>query len=172
MMSEAERRLQRCCFTGHRPEKLHIDEATITQGLRLAIERSIADGFLTYISGMSRGVDIWAAEQVLLCRRRDQRIHLICALPHPDFETRWGPMWQKRYRDILQQADWIETVCGVYSRESYQIRNEWMVNHCSRIIAVYHGEKGGTKNTLEYTLAHNTEILYVHDAKLLSKGVV
>ena len=33
---------------------------------------------------------------------------------------------------------------------SYQIRNEWMVDHSARVIAVYNDEPGGTRNTIQY----------------------
>lgn len=28
--------------------------------------------------------------------------------------------------------------------------NEWMVDHVSRVIAVYNGQPSGTRNTIEY----------------------
>ena len=64
-MSEVEKRRKRCCFTGHRPEKLKCDEATIKSALSCGIDAAIQDGYRTFISGMTRGVDIWAAELVL-----------------------------------------------------------------------------------------------------------
>ncbi len=33
---------------------------------------------------------------------------------------------------------------------AYQRRNEWMVDHSGRVIAVYTGERGGTRNTIAY----------------------
>ena len=32
----------------------------------------------------------------------------------------------------------------------YQVRNEWMVNHSNLVIAVFNGQKSGTKNTVDY----------------------
>ncbi|MDY5774050.1 MAG: hypothetical protein SPK32_11530, partial [Bacteroidaceae bacterium] len=37
-----------------------------------------------------------------------------------------------------------------YSRGCFQIRNEWMVDRSARVIAVYNGEAGGTRNTIAY----------------------
>lgn len=58
MPSESELRIHRCCFTGHRPEKLHDPESVIIAGLEREIRAAIEDGFQTFISGMARGVDI------------------------------------------------------------------------------------------------------------------
>ena len=93
-MSEAEKRKHRLCFTGHRPEKLHCGEATVCAILEGSIDAAIADGFVTFITGMARGVDIWAAEIVLARKATNPEIRLICALPHPDFEKRWSAYWQ------------------------------------------------------------------------------
>ena len=61
-MTEAEKRLHRVCFTGHRPEKLTRFEWLIKRDLEKEIRQAIADGMNVFISGMSRGVDIWAAQ--------------------------------------------------------------------------------------------------------------
>ena len=49
-------RLHRCCFTGHRPEKLFLIDSEIIKALEKAISKAVADGFTTFISGMARGV--------------------------------------------------------------------------------------------------------------------
>lgn len=158
---ESEKRKQRCCFTGHRPEKLSIKESEIKAALAPAIEAAIAAGKLTFISGMSRGVDIWAAELVLQYRKVDPSIHLICALPYPDFEKRWSVQWQQRYREILQRADLTRTISASFSMSSYQIRNEWMVDRSTLVIAVFNGESGGTMNTIKYAKAHDVKVVMV-----------
>ena len=159
-MGEQEKRLHRCCFTGHRPEKLLHDEAFYLEALHRAIHDAIEAGYSTFITGMARGVDIWAAELVLSFRRTNPDIHLICALPHPGFEQRWAMTWQRRYRAILEAADLTRIICPSFSMGSYQVRNEWMVDHSSLVIAVYNGEAGGTRNTLEYAKQQGVNIQY------------
>jgi len=160
MASETELRKYRCCFTGHRPEKLHKPEEQIKKDLEVAILQAVDDGFVTFISGMARGVDIWAAEIVLRLRESNPAIHLVAASPYRGFESRWSADWQSRYNAILQQADLVRFVCPGYSRDCFQRRNEWMVDRSSRVIAVYNGEPGGTRNTIEYALQHHIQIYY------------
>lgn len=52
----------------------------------------------------------------------------------------------------------MKYICPGYSRSCFQTRNEWMVNHSARVIAVYNGERGGTKNTIDYANSNNKEI--------------
>ena len=157
-MTEAEKRKHRLCFTGHRPNKLHSDEGTVCAILEGSIDAAIRDGFVTFITGMAQGVDIWAAEIVLARKAVKPEIRLICALPHPDFEKRWSAQWQARYTAILQQADLVNTICPTFSWESYQIRNEWMVDHSARVIAIYNGASGGTANTIRYAEKNGVEV--------------
>jgi len=55
--TEAELRLHRCAFAGHRPERIRGMEAEIISGLRKEILAAIEDGYTTFITGCSRGVD-------------------------------------------------------------------------------------------------------------------
>ena len=152
-------RLHRCCFTGHRPEKLNVPEALICQKLEKEIRQAIADGFGVFITGMARGVDIWAAEIVLRLRGEGQPIRLICASPYRGFECRWSADWQRRYNDVMAAADLVRFICPGYSRSCFQTRNEWMVDHSARVIAVFNGEPGGTKNTIDYAFCSGIQIV-------------
>ena len=160
-MTQQELKLHRCCFTGHRPEKLLLIDSEIIKELEKEICRAVADGFTTFISGMARGVDIWAAEIVLKPPKKNKQIHLICASPYEGFETRWSADWQKRYRKIMKKADYVKFVSPSYSPACFQIRNEYMVNHSNRVIAVYNGEAGGTRNTLNYAKKKGIEIIVI-----------
>lgn len=149
-MTEKELRKHRCCFTGHRPEKLSIPENKLAELLEAEIRRAIDRGFTTYITGMAKGTDLIAGEIVLRLREQDTRLKLICALPHPGFGLHWGGGWTERFQRVLAAADLARCICPNFSYASYQTRNEWMVNHSSLVIGVFNGERGGTKNTLDY----------------------
>ena len=149
-MTEFEKRRHRVCFTGHRPEKLTRSEETIRKDLEIQICQAVADGLNVFITGMARGVDIWAAQIVLMLRYEGYDVKLMCACPYDGFECGWSQEWQKQSREILTVADFVKYVCGGYSRSCFQIRNEWMVNHSARVIAVFNGENSGTKNMIDY----------------------
>ena len=158
VISEEEKRKHRCCFTGHRPEKLGISEVELRKGLEVAIDEAIQEGFCTFISGMSRGTDLWAASIVLKRKQNRSDIHLICAVPHPDFEIRWRKEWQELYHRVLAAADLICTISPAYSVDCYQRRNCWMVNHSARVIAAFNGSPGGTLNTIQYAQQRAIEV--------------
>ena len=161
-MTEAEKRIHRCCFTGHRPEKMAMTENQAVKELEIAIRQAIDDGFRVFISGMAPGVDIWAAEIVLRLRDIEKLpIKLIAANPHPNFINRW-PEWKKRYTAVIEAADLTRDICGEYKRGVYQIRNEWMVDHSARVIAILNGTASGTKNTVDYANRKNVLVVNVY----------
>ena len=149
-LNEAELRKHRCCFTGHRPEKLMASESVIKAALAGEIDLAIRDGFTTFISGVARGVDLWAAELVLDRRAGNPAIKLICASPYKGFERRWSAEWQSLYTSVMARADLIRFIGSGHTRSIYQTRNEWMVDRSARVIAVFNGESGGTMNTIQY----------------------
>lgn len=149
-------RLHRCCFTGHRPQKLRRSEKEIIADLESAIQQVITDGYTTFITGMAYGVDIWAGQIVVRLRKHNPALHLIAAVPFRGFEDRWSTDWKRAYQELLEQANLVKYICPGYNAGAYQRRNEWMVDHSSRVIAVFNGEPSGTKNTIEY--AHKNEV--------------
>ena len=163
MPTENELRLHRCCFTGHRPEKLNEPDDVVIVALESAIRQAVADGFVTFISGMARGTDIWAAEIVLRLKREGHPLHLICASPFDGFDQSWGADWRRRYAAVMADADLVKFICPHYSRACFQIRNEWMVDRSARVIAVYNGESGGTRNTINYAARRNVGVVNVLD---------
>ena len=161
MPSEAEKRLHRCCLAGHRPEKLDRPENEVKEWLRRQISDAIAAGYRTFISGMEPGTDILAAQIVREKKEKDPSLHLICAVPWPDYEKEWNFIWQVQYRFLLEKADLVKYFLksGTGENDIYRRRREWTVNHCSRLIAYCNGTPGGTWDTIEYAVRAGTEIV-------------
>ncbi len=149
------------CFTGHRPEKLNMTEKEVKILLEKAIKVAIKDGFYTFISGMARGVDMWAGEIVLSLKKNNPNLQLICVPPYEGFERRWDMSEQMLYHYILDNANCTEFVCKHYSRACFQIRNVYMVDRSKRVIAAYNGLKGGTENTITYAKRKKVEVINI-----------
>lgn len=159
LLSEAELRSHRCAFTGHRPEKITGLEGKIIVELRKEILKAIDDGYTTFITGMSRGVDLWAADIVIHLRRNNRSLKLIGVIPFEGFETGWTVDWKKHYSLVRKELDWIHVIAPQYQKDAYQVRNEFMVDHSSRILAVYNGVPGGTQNTILYAQSKKVPVI-------------
>ena len=107
------------------------------------------------ITGMALGTDSLVAQ---ICV--EMKIPFIAAVPFNGQETMWRPVDQLVYNDLLKQAQKVVVVCdGTYAGWKMQERNKWIVNHSDEMLFVYKmGEKGGTKNCLDYAELINKPI--------------
>lgn len=159
-----------CAYTGYRPHKLpfgddesHPDCERLKQRLFCETLRLTREGTCIFISGMARGVDIWAAEIVLQLREAlpFREIQLWLAIPYDRQAVAWNAKEQARYKSILEQADRVEYISYNYYNGCLQKRNRWMVDQSTHLIAVYNGQPGGTKSTLEYARRKGLDITVI-----------
>ena len=148
-----------CAFTGYRPHKLphkgdesHPDCIWIKQRLVRDICLHLDMGIRIFLSGVALGVDQWAAESVLLAKqlRPDDGIQLWCAVPYARQAAAWSAQEQERYRAILAKADRVDLLSERYYDGCLLARNRYMIDRATHLIAVYDGQKGGTKYTVDY----------------------
>lgn len=155
------------CFTGHRPHKLSgFGETDLTKKVRNRlsdiISALLAAGVTHFISGGALGVDQWAAEEVL---RQGGR--LLIARPFPSQDRKWPDEARRYYADLLNRAHAVVDVSpDPYSAEKMQIRNQWMVDHSSTVVAVWDGSPSGTGNCVQYAKQTGKRIIVINPKKL------
>ena len=157
-----------CCFTGHRPEKCIGSEEVIRAMLLKEIQNAIHDGFDTFITGMANGVDTWAAEEVLKIKEDNNEIKLVCAVPFKEVEKKRTVEEQKLFQRILNKSEETTYICPKQTRWCFYARDKWMVNHSTRVIAVFNGTHGGTEYTINYANKKEREVILLNDAEGLS----
>jgi uncharacterized phage-like protein YoqJ len=135
--------------TGHRPDKIggYEWEAPQRVWVRQQIKQALIELRPTKgISGMALGVD---QDFAYVCTTLG--ILFTAALPFVGQESRWPAHSQKFYDWLLERADDVVVVSpGDYAPWKMQRRNEWMVNHCDILLAVWDGSDGGTGNCVKY----------------------
>ncbi len=137
------------CFTGHRllsKEEL----ALIDEKLFGILEELYEDGFRHFITGGAIGFDTIAAEAVLKLKEKKGDATLHIAIPCPNQTELWHKKEKEKYFEILEKADSHETICEHYFNGCMQIRNRYMVDNSSALVAFYRGTKGGTGSTYKY----------------------
>ncbi len=136
-------------FTGHRPDKLGNWNPThpVVDRVRSTIRAALETYRPLYaISGMALGVDQWAAEICL-----ELGVPFVAALPCDAMDAMWQSLYRLRLRELLKKAAEVVVVSpGPYAAWKMQKRNEWMVDHCNKLLAVHDGSRGGTWNCLAY----------------------
>lgn len=152
-------------FSGHRPDKLggyktpNKTYNKVCEQLELVLKQLKPE---KAISGMCVGVDQWAAQICI-----DLKIPFIAAVPFVNQECKWPESSQKTYKQLLSRADEIVIVSeGPYAAYKMQIRNQWMVNKCDTLIAVFNGGLGGTYNCVQFAIRQNKKIIRIDPTKL------
>ena len=157
-----------CAFTGYRPEKLPwMDDesdprcADLKRRLRAAIEDACRAEMEHFLCGMARGCDLYFGELVLDMKRDWPDITLEAAVPCPTQADGWRAEERARWQKLLDGCDYETMVQNQYSPGCMMRRNRYMVDHASMLIAVYDGQAGGTRSTVEYALRRRLPVVYV-----------
>lgn len=158
--------------TGHRPNKLWGYDYNDPHYIKLLAKlREIVissincnkEEPLEIISGMALGVDTLFAVLALELKSEGYNVKLVCAIPFKGQESKWIKESQKLYNDILDKADEVVCVCGEgYSAYKMQKRNEYMVNRCDFLIAVWDKSEGGTANCVRYANRKIKDVVYIN----------
>jgi uncharacterized phage-like protein YoqJ len=163
------------CFTGHRPLKLggYNENNPLTEKVKVVLAQKILEqyelGEREFICGGALGVDTWAAEILYDFKPHFSDIRVTIAVPCKDQDCKWPETSRRRYREMLLKADKVFFV----TETTYEVnpkcmdkRNEWMVDHSQKVIAVWDGSPGGTGNCVRYAKFHQKEIININPLKL------
>lgn len=155
-MTFLENRPLTVCFTGHRTEKfldapLHSEKVTLC-AVKTLLTLMTADayerGARFFITGMARGVDLWAGEILLYMKRFLPDVHIIAAVPHPDHEKRFHGSEEQLLSSIADAADAVVCTSPGYTKWCFLRRNDYMLAHSSALLGVLHENAGGTAYTI------------------------
>ncbi len=86
-----------------------------------------------------------------------------CAIPCLNQTYRWSEKNKNEYESILKQADIVTYVSKTYYFNGCMAkRNKYIVDKSSRLIAVFSGAEGGTKQTIEMAKEKNLDIVIIN----------
>lgn len=140
-------------FTGHRPKLLPWGDneadprcIALKKELAVQIEREYERGARYFLSGMAEGVDMYAAELVLLLSQRLEGIKLIAVFPY-------GSGNSVRQRRAAAAAERVVSLSPRYVTGCMAARDRFLVKNCSALICVLAGGgQSGTATTMAMAL--------------------
>lgn len=144
------------CFTGHRPEKfldapLHSDEVTL-RSVKTLLTMLTADAYSRgtryFITGMARGIDLWAGEILLYMKRFLPNLHIIAALPYPGHENTFHGKDAELLYAVGDAADAVICTSDAYNKWCFLKRNDYMLKYSSLLLGVIHKDESGTSYTI------------------------
>ena len=103
----------------------------------------------------------YAREEIeAIYRRQFKLVYQICLVlmkSVPDAED----AAQTVFRRVMERADLVRFICPGYSGDCFQRRNQWMVDHSARVIAVCNGQPSGTQNTIDYARRCSVPVIFI-----------
>ena len=159
-MEIAKKRMQTCCFTGHRelpPE----EQAEIASRLECVISAQYQKGIRYYGAGGALGFDALAARTVIRLRENCPGMKLILVLPCLTQTRGWRPEDVAEYERIKAQADKVVYMAQQYTPGCMHKRNRHLVDHSGVCVCYLTKESGGTAYTVNYAKRHGVEIINI-----------
>ncbi|MFI3317949.1 MAG: SLOG family protein [Rikenellaceae bacterium] len=154
-------------FTGYRLSKLLRGGdmsalESIAGECRLRLEQLYADGYRCFLSGMSSGFDLIAAEQVLLLKRRQKGVRLVAVVPFVGQESGYSAEDRSVYERVLSHSDEVVVLHEAYQGNfQYLKRNDYLLDHASALLCYYDGQRGGTMYTYNRAVARSMRVVNI-----------
>ena len=158
--------------TGHRPQGLgcgyNVPNPTYNKICKAIKEELIKINPSKIISGMAQGVDSWAVHVAL-----ELGIPYIAAVPCEGQDKAWPDYSKAHYKELLKSAVEVVIVSpGGYSPIKMKIRDEWLVDNCTSLLAVWSGiTHGGTYHTVQYAKSKKDCMIHIIDPESLKEVV-
>lgn len=148
--------------TGHRPEKLGgYSEESFLKLIDFSKQELLKLKIDKIITGMAIGFDQSVAIAAL-----EIQVPILAAIPFSSQEKIWPKESKDIYNNILKHSlvDSYIVCPGGFAAWKMQKRNEWMVDNCDLLLALYNGDKtGGARNCIEYAKKQNKQIINIWD---------
>lgn len=89
-------------------------------------------------------------------------LRLVAVVPFRGQEARFSQADRARYRAAVAAADAVVTLAPAYNAGCYAVRNNYLVDHASLLVAWYDGSPGGTRYTVSRALRRGLEFVNLH----------
>ena len=159
------------CFSGHRPEKLPVNGdsgSLVIRYLKSILYKEILDsisaGYDRFITGLARGVDLWAGEILMELKAQGENISIIAVKPYKSHGDSFKGEEKFSFGRLISNADEVVCLADEYRKGCMQRRNEYMVDRSGKLIAVVSDYRSGTGATIRYAEKQGIKVRTI-DAK-------
>ncbi len=160
------------CFTGHRPEKMpQSKEAvdSIKHELSQMIMTYVAMGYDTFYTGMQRGIDLWAAE-IVVELKKEFNLKLIAVYPFRNMCFSYKGEYADIVKSVEENATSTVVLAESYFEGCYSVRNKYLVDNSSVVIAVVSDYNSGTGQTIAYAKKKGLTLEVIEIGDIINGG--
>ena len=151
------------CFIGESYESSGLTENGLKELLRPVIIDSTKEGYKTFITDMTIGFGIPAAEIVIEEAEKNEQLFLVCALSNDNFTKGWSAENKKRFKKIKDFANKISVTDKIYGKYRTLICRRHMINHSLRLITSFYGNDRDFSDIIEYANRESVEVVNISE---------
>ncbi|MED1943916.1 MULTISPECIES: DUF1273 domain-containing protein [Brevibacillus] len=148
--------LKRLFVSGYKAHELGIFNeknpglAIIKKALKRELVRFLEEELEWVIISGQLGVEMWAAETVLELKKEYPHLKLAVITPFLNQEEKWKEETQDYYRNIVMQADYINSVYQTPYQGVWQLgeKDKFLLSNSDGILLVYDEENEGSPKFL------------------------
>jgi uncharacterized phage-like protein YoqJ len=112
---------------------------------------------------MAIGFDLAAAEVSISLRNELTDLKVVAVIPFEGMQNRFPASQRALFDKIVNKADEVITLALHYSPSVYALRNNYIVDNASAVIAYFTGEKGGTAYTVRRAMKNLAYIINIYN---------
>lgn len=160
---------KKCAFTGHKPKTLpfglnEADERCVDlkRNLQKEFVRLIEEeGVTEFISGLSIGPEMYAAEIVLELKARYPHITLEGVIPFESQADKWNEAYRDRYFDLACRCDWETMLQRHYTGNCKTRYYRYLIDRADYVLVVWDGASKELERRIRYAqkLGKNVRVI-------------
>ena len=112
---------------------------------------------------MAIGFDLEAAKVALELRGALTELRIVAVIPFEGMQLHFSAQQRAQFDKVVEVADEIITLSQHYSSNVYAMRNNFLVDNSSAVIAYFTGEKGGTAYTVRRAVKSLAYIINIYN---------
>lgn len=156
--------------TGLRREKLYWakfneQEELLINKLVIILEELVEKGATTFLTGMATGSDMIYAKAVLKLKNKYPHLILEAIIPFNGQDKYYNNYDKSLYKFILSKSDNIKVLSQRYSKDVYKVRNQYLVDNSTLIVAITDDIKkikSGTTQTVNFAKKQSKNIIQLN----------
>ena len=165
-------------ITGHRPDKLfgYDMRRPEYENMRKSFQKLILELHVERIvCGGALGADLLFLEAAVQLNQmlksamasdenltRPVRLtEIVIAAPFPGYDSRWKKADREKLAELQKHCETIY-ISDFYTPYAYQKRNEYIVDRCDVLLAIWDGSASGTKNCIDYAVKQHRPVKIVN----------
>lgn len=149
-------------------DKKHVGIRYIKKAIERKLRQLLDEGLEWVLISGQLGIEFWAAETVLSLKEEFPSLKLGIFTPFLNQESRWKEETQEEYRQLLREADHVDSITKreYDSPAQLRLKNQFLIEKSDALLIVYDETKQGSPDyyltpAMQKQAMSHYEIIYI-----------